>query len=117
MRQLLFVLGLAALSVAASAHEIALKSLKVVHPWVYETEEQQAALHVKIRNTGDAPERLLRATTTIADGAFILDAQRPSPPGRANQKIDLGAADHPLSRQRIFSCPRVSGAGHPHPGL
>jgi len=74
MRQLLFAFSFAALLVTASAHEITLKSLKIVHPWVYETEEQQAALHAMIRNTGDAPERLLWATTTIADGAFILDA-------------------------------------------
>jgi hypothetical protein len=51
MRRLWFALGLATLSVTASAHEITLKSLKIVHPWVYETEERQTALHAKIKNT------------------------------------------------------------------
>jgi copper(I)-binding protein len=74
MRWFLFALGFAVLSVAASAHEITLKSLKIVHPWVCETDERQTALHLKIRNSGEAPERLLRATTPIADGVFILDA-------------------------------------------
>jgi copper(I)-binding protein len=70
----MFALGLAALSVTASAHEITLKSLKIVHPWVYETEERQIALHAKIRNTGEAADRLLGASTAIADRISILDA-------------------------------------------
>jgi copper(I)-binding protein len=70
----MFALVLAALSVAASAHEIAVRSLKIVHPWVYETEERQTALHAKIRNTGKAADRLLGATTAIADRISILDA-------------------------------------------
>jgi copper(I)-binding protein len=74
MRWLLFALGLAALPIAASAHEITLKSLKIVHPWVYETEERHAVLHLKIRNTSDAAERLLSATSTVAEGVSILDA-------------------------------------------
>jgi copper(I)-binding protein len=74
MRQLVFALGLAALSVTASAHEITVRSLKIVHPWVYETEERQIALHAKIRNTGEAADRLLGASTAIADRISILDA-------------------------------------------
>jgi copper(I)-binding protein len=70
----MLALGLAALSVTASAHEITVRSLKIVHPWVYETEERQAALHAKIRNTGEAADRLLGASTAIADKVSIRDA-------------------------------------------
>jgi copper(I)-binding protein len=59
---------------SASAHEIKLKALKIIHPWVHETEGQQAALHVKINNTGAANDRLLRATSPLAGKVAILDA-------------------------------------------
>jgi hypothetical protein len=40
MRRLLFGLGLVAQAAAgmASAHETTQKALRIVHPWVYETE-------------------------------------------------------------------------------
>src|ERR1700680_526881 len=68
MRALLFGLSSVALAMAGSvtAHEITQKTLRIVHPWVHETEGQQAALHVKIRNTGEAGERLVRATSLLA---------------------------------------------------
>jgi copper(I)-binding protein len=73
MRWLLFALGPALLSFTAAAHEITQGALKIVHPWVSETEEQQAALHLKIRNMSDQPERLLGATSAIADRVSLLD--------------------------------------------
>jgi copper(I)-binding protein len=77
MRRFLFGLGLSVLAATGSAiaHEITQKTLKIVHPWVHETEGQQAALHVKIKNTGQAGERLLRATSPLAAKIAILDPQ------------------------------------------
>jgi copper(I)-binding protein len=75
MKWLLVALSFTTFSVAATAHEITLKSLKVVHPWVYETDEQLAALHLRIKNTSNATEHLLRATSAVAEKVSILDAQ------------------------------------------
>jgi periplasmic copper chaperone A len=77
MRRFLLGLGFVALAATgtASAHEITYKALKIIHPWVRETEGQQTALHVKIKNTGQAGERLLQATSPLAAKVAILDAQ------------------------------------------
>jgi hypothetical protein len=50
---------LAASSLTVSAHEMRLKALNIVHPFVFETEQSEAALHVRIKNTSRAAERLL----------------------------------------------------------
>jgi copper(I)-binding protein len=77
MGRLLFSLGLAALVAAgsAAAHETKHKSLTVIHPWVHETETPEATLHIRIKNTGRAAERLLRATSPLADKIVVLDPQ------------------------------------------
>jgi copper(I)-binding protein len=95
MKGLVFALGLALGLVTASAHEIALKSLKIVHPWVYETEEQQTALHCKIRNTSDTAERLLGATSAVADRVSIVDAhgRETTLPIAARQEISFQSGE------------------------
>jgi len=64
-----------AFATAAVAHETKIKAIVVVHPWVLETEQTQVDLHVKIKNTGKVTERLLRASTLLADTALIVDAE------------------------------------------
>ena len=64
---------LAASSITVSAHETRLKTLNIVHPFVFETEQSEAALHVRIKNTGNAAERLLRASTPLATKVSIVD--------------------------------------------
>jgi copper(I)-binding protein len=56
------------------AHETKVKAIIVVHPWVLETEQTQADLHARIKNTGKVAERLLRATTELAATTTIVDA-------------------------------------------
>jgi copper(I)-binding protein len=63
-----------AFATGAVAHEMKIKEIIVVHPWVLETEQTQADLHVKIRNTGTVAERLLRASTHRAASALLVDA-------------------------------------------
>ena len=68
--------GIAAIAFATGtvAHETKYKAIIVVHPWVLETEQTQADLHVKIKNTGKVSERLLGASTRLAASAMIVDA-------------------------------------------
>jgi copper(I)-binding protein len=56
------------------AHETKFKEIVVVHPWVLETEQARADLHVRIKNTGTFVERLLRASTRLASSALLVDA-------------------------------------------
>ena len=65
---------LAASSITVSAHETRLKTLNIVHPFVFETEQSEAALHVRIKNTGNAAERLLRASTLATKVSIVDDA-------------------------------------------
>ena len=64
---------LAASSLTVSAHEMRLKALNIVHPFVFETEQSEAALHVRIKNTSRAAERLLGASTPLATKVSIVD--------------------------------------------
>jgi copper(I)-binding protein len=74
MRQVVAPLAIAALvlSNGASAHEHTHKDIKIVHPWVPETEGVQVALRVTLRNSGQKAERLLRASTPIATDVTIV---------------------------------------------
>jgi periplasmic copper chaperone A len=66
-------IGFIALGTGALAHEIKHKAITIVHPWVLETEQPEALLHLKIKNSGEATERLLRASTPLASKASIVD--------------------------------------------
>jgi copper(I)-binding protein len=66
-------LAVVALGTGALAHEIKHKAITIVHPWVMETEQPEAILLLKIRNTGAATERLLRASTPLASRTAIVD--------------------------------------------
>jgi copper(I)-binding protein len=67
-----------------SAHESIHKGLRITHPWVYETEAEQATLQLKIRNTGKGAERLLRATSPLATSVIILN-----PLGTATSGLEI----------------------------
>jgi periplasmic copper chaperone A len=77
MKRVLLALGLAAMLAtgAATAHEIKHKSIKIVHPWVFETEGPRAVLRATLKNSGEAAERLLRGSTPLADKVSIVDAK------------------------------------------
>jgi len=66
---------LVALYTNAIGHETKHKSISIAHPWVLETEAPQTALHMKIKNTGEVTERLLRASTPLAGKVSILDPE------------------------------------------
>jgi len=77
MRKCLSVLvGIAVLALATGtvAHEMRFKAIVVVHPWVLETDQTQADLHLKIKNTGTVTERLLRVSTRLAASALLVEA-------------------------------------------
>jgi len=52
---------------SASAHSHKLKRLEIVHPWCIETETTTAAVYMTVKNSARQGDRLLRASTTIAD--------------------------------------------------
>jgi copper(I)-binding protein len=74
-RSSIFV-GIAVIAFASGtvAHETRYKAIIVIHPWVLETEQAQADLHVRIKNTGKAAEKLLRASTPLAASVALVDA-------------------------------------------
>jgi hypothetical protein len=67
-------IGVVALVTGALAHEIKHKAITIVHPWVMETEQPEAVLSLKIKNAGEATERLLRASTPLASKTLIVDS-------------------------------------------
>jgi copper(I)-binding protein len=77
MKRVLLALGFAAVLAtgAATAHEIKHKTIRIVHPWVLETEGQQAALRATLKNSGDRAERLLRGSTALASKVSIVDVK------------------------------------------
>jgi copper(I)-binding protein len=88
MRQFFATLAIATLMLAtgASAHELTHKDIKIVHPWVPETEAVQVALRVTLRNSGQKAERLLRASTPIATQVTIVGT-----PGKDKSAISIPA--------------------------
>lgn len=82
MQRIASVLAIFALTMAAAtAHEHSHKNIKIVHPWVPETEETQVALHMTLKNSGQTAERLLRASTPVAANVAIVGAQGQKTPG------------------------------------
>ncbi len=63
------------IATAAHAHSHKVKSLEIVHPWCIETNdtENPVSVFMTIKNSG-RPDRLLRATTTIARKAELRAA-------------------------------------------
>jgi copper(I)-binding protein len=68
---LLVVVGLVVLSGAMP--ETQWKNIKIVNPWVYETDGARAVLHVTIANMAARADRLVRASTPIAASVGIWD--------------------------------------------
>jgi copper(I)-binding protein len=56
------------LATAAHAHSHKFRNLEIVHPWCVETQDaaQPVAVFMTIKNAGTRPDKLLRATTSIA---------------------------------------------------
>lgn len=68
---LLAVVGLVVLS--AAMPETQWKNIKIVNPWVHETDGTRAILHVTIANMAARADRLVRASTPIAARVAIWD--------------------------------------------
>ena len=61
---------------AAQAHSHKFKTLEIVHPWCIETGDaaKPVAVFMTIRNAGGRPDKLLRATTSMAAKAELREA-------------------------------------------
>lgn len=72
-RHLLLITAALVLSpIPAWAHEFKAGDLEIQHPWSRATgQSRPAAGYLKIRNTGATPDRLLGATTPIAENAML----------------------------------------------
>jgi copper(I)-binding protein len=60
---------------AAMAHSHKKKALEIVHPWTPAMVEANVAnipVYMKLKNGGEAPERLLSATTPLADKVELI---------------------------------------------
>lgn len=64
------------LATGAHAHSHKFKKLEIVHPWCIETDgtAKPVAVYMTIRNTGGRPDKLLRATTSMAVKAELRAA-------------------------------------------
>jgi len=70
------VLGLLVLLITpAAAHEHTHKNIKIVHPWVPETEAGTVTLRMTLKNGGAKAERLIGASTPIAADVVMLDGK------------------------------------------
>jgi copper(I)-binding protein len=61
---------------AAMAHSHKKKALEIVHPWTPAMVEANVAnipVYMKLKNGGGAPERLLSATTPLADKVELIE--------------------------------------------
>jgi copper(I)-binding protein len=92
----------------AQAHSHKFKNLEIVHPWCVETRDTATpvAVYMTIRNRAGRPDKLLRATTSIAtrtellagaievSGGGEVDLKRDGPHIRlSGMKRQLGAYD------------------------
>ena len=61
---------------SAHAHSHKFRRLEIVHPWCVETDAAAStvAVYMTVRNSAWQPDRLLRATTAIADKAELRGA-------------------------------------------
>jgi periplasmic copper chaperone A len=71
MRPLIVLFGL--LVLVASAPETVSRNIRIVDPWVHETREATALLHVTIANIDRRTDRLLRARASIGAKVEIRD--------------------------------------------
>ena len=73
MKRVLAALLLIALAAPASAHQIKVGDLLIVHPWSRATPGQapNGAVFVKIENQGQAEDKLLAVSSDVADMVHI----------------------------------------------
>jgi copper(I)-binding protein len=87
-------LAAAAMLVAtgAHAHSHKFKTLEIVHPWCIETNDaaKPVAIYMTIRNAGGRPDKLLRATTTMAAKAELREGASPEAEGNVISGVAIG---------------------------
>jgi copper(I)-binding protein len=80
---------------AAHAHSHKFKKLEIVHPWCIETNDaaKPVAIYMTIRNAGGRPDKLLRATTSMAAKAEPREAGA-SPEAEGNVITAVAVGGH-----------------------
>lgn len=76
---LLLLLAAALAPPAATAHSHKKKSLEIVHPWtpaMVDANQTNVPVYMTLKNGAGAAERLLGATTPLADKVEIIDLRR-----------------------------------------
>jgi periplasmic copper chaperone A len=109
-RLLLALLAASLLATAGEAHSHKRKNLEIVHPWCIETDDvsQPVAVFMTIRNTGSQPDRLLSATTEIAEKVELHSAA-----AEPNAPVGLGVASGRTELARKSTHIRLSGVKKP----
>lgn len=78
VRIALALLAVALAPPAAQSHSHKRKTLEIVHPWTTAMAEERVvnvAVYMKVRNGSRAAERLLSASTPLADKAELIEPQ------------------------------------------
>ena len=79
---------------SAHAHSHKFKSLEVVHPWCIETSDaaKPVAVFMTIRNAGGRPDKLLRASTSMAAKAELRNGgAAPGAEGKVIASVAVGS--------------------------
>ena len=79
-------------SATAHAHSHKFKKLEIVHPWCIETSDaaKPVAVFMTIRNAGARPDKLLRATTSMAAKAELRQAGAASEESKVIGSVAVG---------------------------
>ena len=98
---------------AAMAHSHKKKGLEIVHPWTPAMVEANVAnipVYMKLKNSGKAPERLLSATTPLADKVELIE---PKPQGSMTLPTVATALSVPAGGELVLSAngPRLLLSG------
>jgi copper(I)-binding protein len=88
---------------AAMAHSHKKRALEIVHPWTPAMVEANVAnipVYMKLKNGGGAPERLLSATTSLADKVELIE---PKAQGSMTLPTAVAALGVPAGGELVLS--------------
>ena len=74
-RSLIFAAGLLAATAPARAHDYKIGAIVIDHPWARATPVKVGGAYMTLRNTGAAPDRLIKVASPAAETAEIHETK------------------------------------------
>jgi copper(I)-binding protein len=93
IKALVFLAACVLATSTAQAHSIKAKALTIVHPWCVETDDtaKPVVVSMTIQNAGAKGDRLLRASTPMAEKAELRAGTPPDLEGAVIPSVPVGA--------------------------